>query len=105
MKAVLMSIQPRCCKLIARGKMTVEVRKTRPKIDTPFKGYIYCSTSETMARMRDGTFWFGERNSIFKPMESIEWNGKVIGEYVCYYVGTYNTSWLDGEDKLLPSVS
>nr|DAI55244.1 MAG TPA: helix-turn-helix domain-containing protein [Caudoviricetes sp.] len=43
MKAVLISIQPKWCELIASGKKTIEVRKTRPKIDTPFKCYIYCS--------------------------------------------------------------
>lgn len=36
-KAVLLSIQPRWCGLITNGKKTIEVRKTRPKIDTPFK--------------------------------------------------------------------
>ena len=41
MKAVMISIQPKCCELIANGKKTVEVRKTRPKLETPFKVYIY----------------------------------------------------------------
>lgn len=41
MKAVLISIQPKWCELIASGKKTVEVRKTRPKLETPFKCYIY----------------------------------------------------------------
>lgn len=40
-KAVLLSIQPRWCGLITSGKKTIEVRKTRPKIDTPFKCYIW----------------------------------------------------------------
>lgn len=41
MRAVLISIKPKWCELIASGKKTVEVRKTKPKIDTPFKVYIY----------------------------------------------------------------
>lgn len=41
MKSVLISIKPKWCELIARGKKTVEVRKTRPKLETPFKCYIY----------------------------------------------------------------
>ena len=36
-KAVLLSVQPKWCALIANGKKTVEVRKTRPKIEEPFK--------------------------------------------------------------------
>lgn len=45
MKSVLASIKPEYCKLIASGQKTVEIRKTRPKIDTLFRCYIY----ETMA--------------------------------------------------------
>lgn len=33
MKSVLISIHPKWCELIADGKKTVEVRKTRPKIE------------------------------------------------------------------------
>jgi predicted transcriptional regulator len=40
-KAVLISIQPKWCEKIANGKKTVEVRKNRPKLETPFKCYIY----------------------------------------------------------------
>lgn len=40
-KAILMSIRPEWCDLILQGKKTVEVRKTRPKMKTPFKVYIY----------------------------------------------------------------
>ena len=40
-KAVMLSIQPRWCELIAAGEKTMEVRKTRPKLETPFKCYIY----------------------------------------------------------------
>ena len=34
MKAVLISIRPKWCELIASGKKTVEVRKTRPKLES-----------------------------------------------------------------------
>lgn len=43
MKSVLMSIRPKWCKLIASGKKTIEVRKTKPKLRPPFKVYIYCT--------------------------------------------------------------
>ena len=42
-KAVLLSIRPKWCEKIARGEKTIEVRKTRPKLETPFKAYIYCT--------------------------------------------------------------
>ena len=42
-KAVLLSIQPVWCKKILDGEKTMEVRKTRPRLETPFKVYIYCT--------------------------------------------------------------
>ena len=43
MKAVLISIQPKWVEKIANGEKTIEVRKTRPNLQTPFKCYIYCT--------------------------------------------------------------
>ena len=68
-KAVLISIQPKWCELIAKGKKIVEVRKSRPKIDTPFKCYIYCTKAPK------GWFWFGS--------PKLRRDGVVIGEFVC----------------------
>ena len=53
MKSVLISIQPKWCDLIVRGEKTLEVRKTRPKLETPFKVYIYCT------KAHNGWFWNG----------------------------------------------
>ena len=53
-KAVLIRIRPEWVEKITNGEKTIEVRKTRPQMDTPFKCYIYkCG------------------------------NGKVIGEFLC----------------------
>lgn len=68
MKSVLISIRPRWCKLIANGKKTVEVRKSKPKLEAPFKVYIYC----TQEKRR------------YSP-----WSGKVIGEFVCDRIYQY----------------
>lgn len=74
MKSVLISINPKWCELIANGKKTVEVRKTKPKIDVPFKVYIYCTKDGYMYRTRLD----GNRVGVAEV-----WNGKVIGEFVC----------------------
>ncbi len=58
MKAVMISIRPEWCEKIASCKKTVEVRKTKPKLITPFKCFIYCT------KQKQGS-------------------GKVIGEFVC----------------------
>lgn len=42
-KAVMLSIRPKWVEKIANGEKTIEVRKTKPKLDTPFKCYIYCT--------------------------------------------------------------
>ena len=42
-KAVMLSIRPKWVEKIASGEKTIEVRKTRPKLETPFKCYIYCT--------------------------------------------------------------
>lgn len=43
-KAVMLSIRPKWCEKIINGEKTIEVRKTRPKLHTPFKCYIYCTS-------------------------------------------------------------
>lgn len=47
-KAVMLSIRPKWCEKIASGEKTIEVRKTRPKMNTPFKCYIYCTSVKSM---------------------------------------------------------
>lgn len=73
MKSVLISIKPKWCELIASGKKTVEVRKTRPMINTPFKCYIY----ETKGKTEIPTFIDEEGHEIYQG------RGQVIGEFVC----------------------
>lgn len=75
MKSVLLSIQPKWCELIASGKKTVEIRKTRPKIEPPFKCYIYCTKPETKNPK--------EILEIHSEGKIRKANGKVIGEFVC----------------------
>ena len=78
MKAVLISIQPKWCELIASGKKTIEVRKTRPKIETPFKCYIYMTATKERCR-----FW--EYITAYQNSKGdiLDGSQKVIGEFVC----------------------
>ena len=73
MKSVLISIRPKWCDLIASGRKTIEVRKTCPKIETPFKCYIY----ETQARSDMPTFVDEDGHVLYTG------RGQVIGEFVC----------------------
>lgn len=90
MKAVLISIQPKWCELIASGKKTVEVRKTKPKQKPPFKVYIYCTKDEPLYRSGE-KFWCGDDFG----------NGKVVGEFVCNNIDFLNERDLfDGMDEI-----
>lgn len=70
--AVMISIRPEWCMLISQGKKTVEVRKTRPKLETPFKCYIY----ESKGNERVG-------NENFNVYLKGSGRQAVIGEFVC----------------------
>ncbi len=77
MKAVMISIQPKWCEPIANGKKTIEVRKTKPKLETPFKCYIYC-TKDNIDSSPKRVWWKSDKSGYRHIM-----NGKVIGEFVC----------------------
>ena len=89
MKSVLISIQPKWCELIASEKKTVEVRKTKPKLETPFKVYIYCTKDkwQHLVQMPDKSYRIYNGKEYGKYDKSLifggEANGKVIGEFVC----------------------
>jgi len=69
LKSVLISIRPYWCGLIANGQKTIEVRKTRPKLETPFKCYIYCTQYL--------------RNGVYLTPKALCGVGKAIAEFVC----------------------
>ena len=97
MKSVLISIQPQWAEKIAKGEKTIEVRKTAPKCEVPFKAYIYCTKPKKWFRFSswgyasDECLWFS--NGKIKMCDGFEFwadgkdyqcvNGKVIGEFIC----------------------
>ena len=84
MRSVLISIQPKWCELIANGSKTIEVRKTKPKLDTPFKVYIYCT--KPFYRKGDGYF-------------QGKYCGKVIGEFVCDEIECFTTDYRANKEQ------
>lgn len=90
MKAILISIKPQYCELISTGKKTIEVRKSKPKLEIPFKCYIYCTNDrsdilwvlkENLRKICDG-----KTTAFFRAKEGggvTKANGKVIGEFIC----------------------
>ena len=43
-KEVLISIRPEWCAKIVSGEKSLEIRRTKPTIETPFKCHIYCTS-------------------------------------------------------------
>lgn len=94
-KAVLISIKPEWCEKIIDGKKTVEIRKTKPKLETPFKCYIYQTKGKEkmIDIIKDGDDCYGEtyhgKPVFIKMREDSRYAGlfgreqKVIGEFVC----------------------
>ena len=74
MKEVLISIRPQWCEKIASGEKTIEVRKTAPKIQPPFKCYIYMTKGFASYPVGNGMWCHNNGGMV------------VIGEFVCDFV-------------------
>lgn len=86
MKSVLISIRPEWCSKIARGEKTIEVRKTAPKLEAPFKCYIYCTKSKKSGRIDE--------------LDQVLGGGMVIGEFVCNEIFPISVSYSDPNHRL-----
>ncbi len=75
-QAVLLSVKPEWCALIASGRKTLEVRKNAPKLKTPFCVYLYCSEPNA----RDPKRILQTDGPGGKPIRA---NGKVWAEFLC----------------------
>ncbi len=86
-KSVLASIKPKYCELIASGKKTAEIRKNRPKIDVPFKCYIYCTRNELLTKSHNtGQIYVATDKKYQTALEkrgNVTLSDKVIGEFIC----------------------
>lgn len=111
-KAVLFSIQPLHCFNIVTLKKLAEVRKSKPKINTPFKAYIYCTknknffkgggmrlSNDDLYRLPNGEIKYGCSVELMSYGED-EYdennflNGKVIGEFICNSIDEYTEAKL-----------
>ena len=123
MKAVLISIRPKWCEKICGGEKTIEVRKTRPKLETPFKCYIYCTQASVRYQTICGCHALNSDELYRHPEQGIKHgysielmlcenytkdnflNGKVIGEFICDRIYELETRspggsyYVKGEDQ------
>lgn len=95
-KAVLISIRPEWVKKILSGEKTLEVRKNRPNMETPFKVYIYCTAGNLSYEVNNGM------------MCNISGGKLVVGEFTCNKTtNLFSNSrfWLNEDDVLQACLS
>ena len=119
MKSVLISIRPKWCELIASGKKTLEIRKTRPKLETPFKCYIYCTKPSKKYQTICGCMVLNSDELYRHPRDGIKYgdsielmalngkysrdnflNGKVIGEFICDKIEEFTADYRTDTEKI-----
>lgn len=90
----MISIQPGWCERIASGEKKLEVRKTRPKLETPFKCYIYQTKAKwAFDFLRE--IGFDEIANLLSRSF-----GMVIGEFVCDGIKCFDVPYPAFQDKL-----
>lgn len=70
-KAVLISMKPKNVELVLNGYETLEIRKTRPRLETPFKCYIYCTAGNLSYEVDGGMVC------------NVNGGKLVVGEFMC----------------------
>lgn len=110
--AVLLSVRPKWCELIANGKKTIEVRKTKPKIRPPFKCYIYCTKPKMITKYvfkpEDYPEYMRPEKPVFCKVPDgsspycsvVNGNGKVIGEFECDVIFTMSITYSDPTSRI-----
>lgn len=110
--AVLLSVRPKWCELIASGKKTIEVRKTKPKIRPPFKCYIYCTKPKMITKYvfkpEDYPEYMRPEKPVFCKVPDgsspycsvVNGNGKVIGEFECDVIFTMSITYSDPTSRI-----
>ena len=96
---IVLSIRPKWVEKIANSEKTIEVRKTRPKLDTPFKCYIYCTLQGCNEFFRVD---LGRDVAKWNRGKWADRKGKVIGEFTCDAITRVNICgfWDDSGKQL-----
>lgn len=101
MNKILISIKPQWCQKIFNGEKTIEVRRTRPKLEPPFEVLVYCTMpkerwsvghqiffNDTLYTLPTGELKIGDALELMadwpgKYDANNFLNGKVIGSFIC----------------------
>lgn len=88
MKEILISQKPEIVEKIASGRCAIIVTKQRPKIEPPFKCYVYCTSVKKMT--------LSKYVEIHKKTngEIDDMSGRVVGEFICNRIEDFS-QWND----------
>lgn len=85
MKKILLSVRPKYCELIFNGKKTIEVRRTRPKLEPPFEVLVYETKGQFIKSVKGACTTYGYGR------------GKVIGSFICDKITGYESEFWDDD--------
>lgn len=102
-KSVMISMKPKQCWFATIiGEKEIQVYKTKPKFETPFKCYIYCTEASKRYQFTIGGKKLNSDKLYYHPVEGMRYaelsdnkdkgsllNGKVIGEFICDRITKY----------------
>lgn len=86
---IILSVHPVWLGKMAEGKKTLEIRKKLPRLQTPFKVYLYCTklSENQIYRSPEGVYLGYSR----KRPKDICCAGRVVGEFTCTNLYNYST--------------
>lgn len=85
MKKILLVVHPKWCKMIFNGKKTIEVRRTRPKLEPPFEVLVYETKGQFIKSVKGACTTYGYGR------------GKVIGSFICDKITRYESEFWDDD--------
>lgn len=83
MNAVILAEKPNGISLILSRRQMMIPRKTKPKIQTPFKVYLYQTKAPVSVMFSGSGPYISEYDKTYCYNER---SGKIIGEFICDYI-------------------
>lgn len=100
---ILIPMHSQWCEKIFNGEKGIDVRKTAPKIDTPFEALVYCTKGKPyLYRNPNNGELFLDSNGGYRggDYEDRYLTGKVIGSFVCDKIDEYTFSNYEAQYRI-----
>ena len=98
MSAIMISIRPEFVEKILNGEKTIEIRKTKPKIELPCKVYIYCTKNNGKGVGKYPFYQFCDNK-----LNGL--NGKVVAEFTLNKIYKFDSAYSEWAYSVAPAGS